>query len=218
MSKIKILIVDDHLLIRSGVRSLLKDVQDIEIVAEAEGGNEAIKKEAEFHPDVVLMDISMPDISGIEAASIIKKNSPGTGVLVLTMYENEEYIFKALKNGATGILHKNVSKEELITAIKTVAAGKKYFGNSISQIMIQNYMQKFDEENSGDEKQKVILTRREKEVLKALAKGLSNIEIGEQLKISPRTVDTHKTNLLQKLNLKSTSALARFAYENGYNE
>lgn len=218
MNKIKVLIVDDHLLIRSGVRSLLKDVPDIEIVAEAEGGNEAIKKHSEFLPDVILMDISMPDISGIEAASIIKKNSPDTGVLVLTMHENEEYIFKALKNGATGILHKNVSKEELITAIKMVASGKKYFGNSISQIMIQNYMQKFDEENSDEEKQKVILTRREKEVLKALAKGLSNIEIGEQLKISPRTVDTHKTNLMQKLNLKSTSALARFAYENGYSE
>lgn len=218
MNKIKILIVDDHLLIRSGVRSLLKDVPDIEVVAEAEGGNEAIQKNSEFHPDVILMDISMPDISGIEAADAIRVESPGTGVLVLTMYENEEYIFKALKSGAAGILNKNVSKEEMITAIKTVAAGKKYFGNSISQIMIQNYMEKFDEDNSGEEKQKVILTRREKEVLKALAKGLSNIEIGEELKISPRTVDTHKTNLMQKLNLKSTSALARFAYENGYNE
>ncbi len=216
MAAIKVLIVDDHSLVRTGVISLLRDISEIEIAGEAENGNEAIAKCLELKPDVVLMDISMPGLGGMDATEIIKKNWPSINVLMLTMYENEEYIFSSIRKGALGVLHKNVSKSELIKALKTVAAGKRYFGASLSQMMIESLLKKFQEANSDDGKEKVIVTKREKEILHYVASGLSNQEIAEILEISSRTVDTHKTNLMQKLNLKSTTALARYAFENHY--
>ncbi len=214
MNIIRTFIADDHLLVRSGIKSLLKDVPDIKVIDEAENGSDAIKKVLELKPDVILMDISMPDISGLEATSEIKKQMPSANILILTMHENEEYIYSAMKLGASGILHKNISKEELIMAIKTVASGKRYFGLSISQIVIENLIKKFDE--SADTREKVILTKREKEVLHLIAGGLSNQEIADSLGISSRTVDSHKTNLMQKLNIKSSSALAKFAIQNEF--
>ena len=214
MNKIKVLIVDDHLLVRSGIKSLLEDVEEIKVIDEAENGAEAITKAVEHNPDVILMDISMPDMSGLEATAKIKKRLHYANVLILTMHENEEYIYSALKLGASGILHKNISKEELSLAIKTVAAGKRYFGLSISQIVIENLVKKFDE--SMDSKYSIILTKREKEVLNLIAKGFSNQEIADSLGISPRTVDSHKTNLMQKLNIKSSAALTKYAIENNF--
>lgn len=214
MNKIKVLIVDDHLLVRSGIKSLLEDVADIIVIGEAENGREAVKQTTELNPDVILMDISMPDISGLEATARIKKRFHFVNILILTMHENEEYIYSAIKLGASGILHKNISKEELILAIKTVATGKRYFGLSISQIVIENLVRKFDE--LPDPKENVIITKREKEVLNLIAKGFSNQEIADWLGISTRTVDSHKTNLMQKLNLKSSVALTKYAIENEY--
>ena len=216
MGTIKVLIVDDHSLVRTGVISLLRDVSEIEIAGEAENGNEAIAKCLELKPDVVLMDISMPGLGGMDATEIIKKNWPSINVLMLTMYENEEYIFSSIRKGALGVLHKNVSKAELIKALKTVAEGKRYFGASLSQMMIESLLKKFQEDDTDKAKDKVIVTKREKEILHYVASGLSNQEIAEILEISSRTVDTHKTNLMQKLNLKSTAALARYAFENHY--
>ncbi len=216
MNKIKILIVDDHLLVRTGITSLLKDVVDIEIIGEAENGRDAIKKTGELKPDVILMDISMPEISGLEATPKIKLLFPDTKILILTMHENEEYVLSAFKLGAMGILHKNVSKEELITAIKNVYAGKRYFGASISQMVIENMVQKFDESSFIKEKEKMVLTKREKEVLHFVASGLSNQEIADTLEISTRTVDSHKSNLMQKLNVKTSAALAKYAIENNF--
>ncbi len=214
MQKIKVLIVDDHLLVRSGIKSLLQDIEEINVVDEAENGSQAIEKAVELNPDVILMDISMPDISGLDATAEIKKRSLPVKVLILTMYENEEYIYSALKLGAHGILHKNISKEELILAIKTVASGKRYFGLSISQIVIENLIKKFDE--SIDSKGEIEFTKREKEVLHLIAEGYSNHEIAAKLGISTRTVDSHKTNLMQKLNIKSSAALTKFAVKNGF--
>ncbi len=211
LNKIKVLIVDDHLLVRTGINSLLEDVTEIEVVGDAENGTIAIEKCAQLKPDVVLMDISIPDISGIETTLRIKTNHPEINVLILTMHENEEYIFNSLKNGASGILHKNINKEELVAAIKTVAKGKKYIGNSILQLMIDVFLQKMDDENNLSPMEKVILTKREKQILQYVAEGLSNQEIAEKLEISTRTVDSHKTNLMQKLNLKSSAALTKYA-------
>ncbi len=214
MKNIRLLIVDDHLLVRTGIKGLLSNLNDIIIVGEAENGISAIEKVKELNPDVILMDISMPDISGIQATEIIKKHNHKVNVLILTMHENEEYTFLSLQKGASGVIHKNISKEELINAIKTVASGKKYFGSSLTQMLIESLLQKVEDNKERLDKKNIILTKREKEVLGLIANGYSNQEIGLKLGISSRTVDTYKTNLMQKLNIKTTAALARFAFEN----
>jgi len=216
MYKIKVLIVDDHLLIRTGIKSLLKDSPLIHVIGEAENGNEAIEKFEKLRPDVVLMDISMPGISGIEATRIIKEKYSLAKILILTMYDSEEYILSSVKNGASGVLHKNVNKKDLIDAINTVAEGKKYFGQELTQLLIENLVSRYDGEISAQQKDKIFLTIREKEILYYIADGMSNMEIADKLKISPRTVDSHKTNIMQKYNIKTTGALARFAFENGF--
>ena len=158
----------------------------------------------------------MPDISGIEATKIIKVENPSINVLILTMHESEEYFYNTLKRGASGILNKNVSRDELIAAIKSVSTGKRYIGNSISELMIDTLMQKFEEDFLSKEKEQVILTKREKDVLCYIANGITNQDIAEKLNISVRTVETHKSNLMQKLNLKSAAALSFYAFEKGY--
>ncbi|MHB1688399.1 MAG: response regulator [Ignavibacteriaceae bacterium] len=216
MNKIKILIVDDHLLIRTGVISLLKDSSSIEVIGEAENGKDAINKFEKLKPNVVLMDISMPDISGIEATKKIKEKHPLANILILTIFENEDYIFNAIKNGASGVLHKNIGKKELVEAIIAVSEGKKYFGQGLTQLLIENLMIKYEEENRNESQDKTFLTKREIQILCFIAEGLSAEDIGEKLKISTRTVETHKTNMMQKLNINSTAALALYAFESGY--
>jgi len=216
MEKIRVFIVDDHFLVRTGIISLLRDVSEIEIVGEAENGESAIEQCKKIIPEVVLMDISMPDISGIEATKYIKAENPSINILILTMYESEEYFYNSLKQGASGILNKNVSKDELITAIKNVSIGKRYIGNSISELMIDTLMQKFEEDFLSKQQEEVILTKREKDILYYIANGFSNQDIAGKLKLSVRTVETHKSNLLQKLNLKSSAALSHYAFEKGY--
>ena len=216
MKRIKILIVDDHFLVRTGIISLLRDVPEIEITGEAENGKMAIENCKKNTPDVVLMDISMPDMSGIEATKLIKSDNPGINILILTMHESEEYFYNTLKQGASGILNKNVSKEELVNAIKSVSIGKRYIGSSISELMIDTLMQKFEEEFISRQKEEVILTKREKDILYFIANGFSNQDIADKLNISIRTVETHKSNLMQKLNLKSSAALSLYAFEKGY--
>lgn len=216
MKRIKILIVDDHFLVRTGIISLLRDVPEIEIIGEAENGKIAIEKCKQDMPDVVLMDISMPDMSGIEATKIIKTENSAINVLILTMHESEEYFYNTLKQGASGILNKNVSKDELVKAIVTVSIGKRYIGNSISEFMIDTLMQKFEEEFISKQKEEVILTKREKDILYFIANGFSNQDIADKLNISIRTVETHKSNLMQKLSLKSAAALSLYAFEKGY--
>lgn len=216
MEKIRVFIVDDHFLVRTGIISLLRDVPEIEIVGEAENGKTAVERCKQIVPEVVLMDISMPDMSGIEATKYIKAENPAINILILTMHESEEYFYNTLKQGASGILNKNVSKDELITAIKSVSIGKRYIGNSISELMIDTLMQKFEEDFLSKQKEEVILTKREKDILYFIANGFSNQDIAEKLKISVRTVETHKSNLTQKLNLKSSAALSIYAFENGF--
>jgi DNA-binding NarL/FixJ family response regulator len=216
MEKIRVFIVDDHMLVRTGIISLLRDVPEIELVGEAENGADAVEQCKKILPEVILMDISMPDMSGIEATKIIKAENPAINILILTMHESEEYFYNSLKQGASGILNKNVSKDELITAIKSVSIGKRYIGNSISELMIDTLMQKFEEEFLSKQKEEVILTKREKDILFFIANGFSNQDIAEKLKLSVRTVETHKSNLMQKLNLKSSAALSLYAFEKGY--
>jgi two-component system, NarL family, response regulator NreC len=216
MDKIRVLLADDHTLIRSGIATLLQSNKDFVVVGEAEDGEEAVRKAGELKPTVVVMDLSMPKLSGIEATKQIKKKHPEVNVLVLTMHENEEYVYQILKSGAAGYVLKSAGKEELISAIRAAAKGEKFFSPRISQLMADGYVRRVEQvateiETGGD----VPLTRREREVLILVVDGLTNQQIADQLFISPRTVDTHRTNIMQKLNIHDLANLVRYAIEHG---
>lgn len=214
MEKIKILLADDHSLIRSGIRNLFQGSKEFVFVGEAGDGEETIKKTEELAPDVVIVDIAMPKISGIEVTRIIRQRSPSTQVLVLTMHENEEYIYQIVKSGAGGYVLKSAGKDEIEAAIRAVARGDKFFSPRISELMIGGYMKRA--ENRETPGGSASLTKREQEILAMIARGQNNQQIAELLFISPRTVDTHRTNIMQKLDIHDIANLVRYAIENGY--
>lgn len=215
MDKIRILLADDHALIRSGIATLLQGNADFSIIGEAKDGEEAVQKAKELNPDVVVIDLSMPKLSGVEATKIIKKKFPNIRVLVLTMHENEEYVYQILKSGAGGYVLKSAGKEELSSAIRAVARGEKFFSPRVSQIMAEGYLRRAEEDELIRRQEDVPLTRREKEILALVANGLTNQQIADQLYISPRTVDTHRTNIMQKLDIHDVVNLVRYAIEHG---
>ena len=212
MEKIKILIVDDHRIIRDGLKSLLLDEKDMVIVAEAENGNQAIKMVAMQKIDVALMDIQMDEMNGITATQIIKEKFPQTKVLALSMFSDFGYISKMLKAGATGYILKNADKTELTEAVRKVAKGESYFSFAVNEKILDKLRGKKQEPSSN---QHIQLSDREKEILKLIAEGLINKEIALKVSLSPLTVDTHRKNLLRKLNVKNTAGLVRYAMENG---
>lgn len=214
MNPIKILLADDHALIRTGIRNLLEGNTEFQIIGEASDGEEALQKTKSLLPDVVIIDISMPKISGIEATKQIADRFPATKVLVLTMHENAEYVYQIFKAGAVGYLLKNAGKEELVDAIRAVSQGRKYIGRNVPELMISEYMKKAAERNGA--KEEAILTNRESEILELIAQGLNNQQIADRLFISPRTVDTHRTNIMQKLNVHDAVNLVRYALEHGF--
>jgi two-component system, NarL family, response regulator NreC len=220
MERIRVLLADDHELVRNGLVKLLETYKDLMIVGEAGDGVEAIEKTKKLNPDVVVIDLSMPRLSGIEATKVIRKDCPKVGVLVLTMHQNEEYVYQIFKAGAGGYILKDAGKDELATAIRTVAKGEKFFSPRVSEIMVDGYLRKAiarDEGTSGNTQGlDIALTKREREILILIADGLSNQQIGEKLFISPRTVDTHRTNIMQKLDIHDAGNLVRFAIENGF--
>jgi two-component system, NarL family, response regulator NreC len=220
MDKIRILLADDHELVRSGLMKLLETYKDLTVVGEAGDGLEAIEKTKALKPDVLIIDLSMPKLSGVEATKIVRKECPQVAVLVLTMHQNEEYVYQIFKSGAGGYILKDAGKDDLATAIRTVARGEKYFSSRVSEIMVSGFLRKTsmrDEGTSGTtEGLKVALTRREKEVLSLIAEGLNNQEISERLFISPRTVDTHRTNIMQKLDIHDVGNLVKFAIQHGF--
>jgi two-component system response regulator NreC len=212
MEKIRILLADDHPLVRSGLIKLLEPYKEFMIVGEAGDGEEAVAMTKKLEPDVVVIDLSMPKLSGIEATKIIRKNSPSVKVLVLTMHDNEEYVYQILKSGAGGYMLKNSGKDDLAAAIRAVAHGERFFSPRVSEIMMEAYLRKADARkelpmNDGD----VPLTKREKEILSYIADGLNNAQIAEKLFISARTVDTHRTNIMQKLDIHDAANLVRYA-------
>ena len=217
MKKIKVLLADDHQLIRDGIKAILSSVKDIIIVGEAKNGKEVIEQTSSLKPDVVIMDIAMPGISGIEATKIIKKDMPETKVLALTQHENDEYIYQILMSGGSGYLLKNTRKEEFIDAIHAVTAGERYFSKKISNLILQNYLKPDKpkatlKQEGADE---IVLTKREIEVIKLIAEENSNQEIADKLFISLRTVETHRRNIMQKLKINSVIALLKYAVQNG---
>jgi DNA-binding NarL/FixJ family response regulator len=220
MEKIKIVLADDHELVRSGLMKLLETYKDLTVIGEAGDGVEAVEKTKTLNPDVLIIDLSMPKLSGVEATKIIRKECPNVAVLVLTMHQNEEYVYQIFKSGAGGYILKDAGKDELAAAIRAVARGEKYFSSRVSQIMVNGFLRKTsardESTSSGVEGLNVSLTKREKEVLSLIAEGLNNLEISEKLFISPRTVDTHRTNIMQKLNIHDAANLVKFAIEHGF--
>jgi two-component system, NarL family, response regulator NreC len=211
MSKlIRILIADDHTIVRSGLRLLLESEPDIEVVGEAFNGQEAIEKAEVLQPDVILMDITMPDLDGLEATSTIKKRYPHIQVIALTMHRSDEYFFEMLKSGASGYLLKGAETGELMNAVRTVAGGEVYLYPSMARKLVQGYLQKLESEESPD-----LLTAREREVMLLLVEGYSNNEIAEKLVLSASTIHTHRGNIMKKLNLSSRHELMQYARQNG---
>jgi DNA-binding NarL/FixJ family response regulator len=218
MSAIRIFLVDDHQLVRDGIKALLIGADNLEIIGEASTGKECFEKIAQNQPDVLILDISLPDTTGIEITKRITVEYPGMRVLILSMYTNEDFIFNSVKAGARGYLPKNTSREELLSAITAIYEGEEFFADSISRIMLRSYVRKAKEEESAPTRQAVPLTSREIEILKLFAEGFINKEISDQLDISIRTVETHKNHIMKKLELKSTVELIKFAIKNKFIE
>lgn len=208
---IKIIIADDHRLFREGLVNLLSDSKDIEILAQAENGADAIAKAKELNPDVIIMDIGMPVLNGVEATGKLLKELPAIKVIALSMHSDKQYIKGMLEAGASGYLFKNCAYDELIEAIHTVNAGKKYLSDKITEIMIQDYLGKEESIPESDSE----LTERESEILKLIAEGASTSEISELLFVSVKTIGTHKQHLLEKLNLKTSTDLVKYAIKKG---
>lgn len=211
MKPIRLLLVDDHSILRAGLRMLFAAEQDLEIVGEASSGEEALQAVAELHPDVVIMDVAMPGMSGIEATRRIKAAQPSTVVLALTMHEDEQYFFEMLNAGASGYIPKRAAPDDLITAIHVVHEGNVFLHATLARFLMHELAHRAE----GGQEVDGSLTEREREVLVLIAEGLTSREIGARLVVSPRTVDRHRENIMAKLNLHSRVELVRYAIEKG---
>ena len=209
--KIRVLIVDDHTVVRSGVRLLLEIEPDIVVVGEARDGHEAIALTETLQPDVVLMDIAMPEMDGMAATRQIKAASPQVNILGLTMHRVDEYFFEMLKAGASGYILKGADTSDLINAVRVVYQGGVFLYPTMAQRLVQDYLQRVKEDADFGP----ALSPREREILQMLAQGYSSKEIAEKLVISPSTVHTHRSNLMSKLGLTTRHELIQFAREHG---
>lgn len=214
MSPIRIFLVDDHQLVRDGIKALLTTADDLEILGEASSGRECFEKMSVDPPDILILDISLPDTNGIEITRRVVTEFPGTRVLILSMYTSEDFIFNAVKAGARGYLPKNTSREELLDAIHAIHDGDEFFSDAIARTMLKSYVRRAKEDDPTGQAGPVPLTGREIEILKLFAEGFINKEISDRLDISIRTVETHKNHIMKKLELKSTVELIKYAIRN----
>jgi DNA-binding NarL/FixJ family response regulator len=212
MNKIKIVLVDDHRIFRDGLKSLLSEVEFIEVIGEASGGSELMDLLNTLKPDLLILDISMKDISGIEVSKQVTMLYPEIKIMILSMHTNEEFVINAIKAGVNGYLSKDASKEELLDAIKIIYEGGECYSKLVSDNFLKSYIRKFKAEQSLLENK--TLTQREIEILKLAAGGLTNKEIADKLFISNKTVDCHKNNIVQKLKLKNTAEMVLYAIKN----
>src|SRR5574341_1317455 len=212
-TNIRVLIADDHAVLRDGLRALLSGCDGIEVVGEAEDGMEAVEKAVSLHPDVILMDIAMPRLGGLEAALELRQRKMPAKVLVLTQYDNKEYVFKMLKAGAAGYMLKKAAASELVSAIRAVYAGESFLYPSVTRAVIDRYLH--EGEASETERQFEQLSDREKEVLKLLAEGRSNNEIADLLCLSVKTVMSHRASIMEKLDIHNPTHLVKFAIRAG---
>lgn len=211
MPKIRVLVVDDHAMFREGIRALLEGCDDVEIVGEATEGREAIEKVHQLAPHVVLMDIAMPVMGGLEATRRIHKETPETKVLVLTQHEDSEYILSMLRAGAKGFISKTATASELVSGVRTVHKGESYLYPSAASTLIEEYLMRV----SGEKNEYDRLTDREREILQLVAEGRTNREIADRLFISVKTVLRHRTNIMEKLGFHNRTELVKYAISKG---
>jgi len=212
-SRIRVLIADDHTIVRSGVRLLLEGEADMEVIGEALTGTAAVEMAQALQPDVILMDIAMPGLDGMEATRQIKQKSPDIGILVLTMHRSDEHFFAMLKAGASGYVLKAAETNELLGAIRSVARGEAFLYPAMAKRLMQDYLSRTP---ANDDPEDSPLTPREKQILRLVADGYTNKEIAQRLVLSPSTVHTHRNNLMRKLNLNTQHGLIQYARERGW--
>jgi DNA-binding NarL/FixJ family response regulator len=211
--KTKILVVDDHAIVREGVRMILAKESDFEVVGEAGDGAQALELTEGVRPDVVIMDISMPGMGGIEATQALRAKHPDIQVLALTMHEDESYVFQLLRAGAAGYVLKRAAAQDLVQAVRAAAKGEAFLYPSVARKVVEDYLRRVE---TGEERERYNgLTGREKEILTHIAQGLSNQQIAEKLYISIKTVQTHRAHILEKLGLHDRTELVRYAIRKG---
>jgi DNA-binding NarL/FixJ family response regulator len=213
MKKIGVLLADDHTLIRAGLRMVVEAQSDLSVVGEANNGREAVAMAAALKPDVVVMDIGMPSLNGIEAAREIRKTLPDTQIVMLSMHSDEGYVLRALKAGAKAYLLKDSAEADLAQAIRAAAAGKSFFSPAVGKVLLEDYMRKL--QRTGAEDSYELLSPREREILQLVAEGKSSKEIATLLNLSVYTVETHRAHVMQKLNLRGIPELILYAVRKG---
>jgi DNA-binding NarL/FixJ family response regulator len=209
VTTVRVLLADDHGIVRRGLHYLLERSPGFEVIGEAGDGREAVRLAEELNPDVIVMDIAMPNLNGIDATAQIVRRRPETGVIILSMHSDETYLVRALSAGAKGYLLKDSAEADLIRAVQAVSQGRPFFSPVIAQTLLEDYMRRLQQQNLKDSYD--LLTDREKEVLQLLAEGKSNKEVASLLSLSLYTVETHRSNLMQKLNLHSTAEIVLYA-------
>ncbi|MCX6153815.1 MAG: response regulator transcription factor [Candidatus Kapabacteria bacterium] len=214
MDKIKVILVDDHRIVRDGLKSLLQHEKDIEVIGGASSYTELLSLLSQEIPDVLILDIAMPEKSGIEITKIMRKDFPSIRILILTMFTDEDFVFNSLKAGASGFIPKNTSKKEFIEAIHEVYNMNEYFSDSIKNLIMKSYVKKVKNEDNSTKEYKKLLTKREEEILLHCVEGKTNQDIADFLFISTRTVESHKNHIMNKLELKTNMDLIRFAVKN----
>jgi DNA-binding NarL/FixJ family response regulator len=211
--KIKVMLADDHQIFRDGIKSMLSDEANLDVIGDVSNGDELLEMIKSVTPQVIVLDITMPGLSGIELTKIVSEQYPEISVLILSMHKNEDFVMNAMINGAKGYLPKDTSRQELLEAIATIASGEEYLSKLISSNMMKNYIRKAKFEQDRTEKN-VSLTQREVEIIEKVGAGLLNKEIADKLNISVRTVDCHKNNIMRKLKIKSSAELIIYGIKN----
>jgi two-component system response regulator NreC len=213
MRKIKLLVADDHKIFRQGIKKLLEEEPDLQVAGEAADGRDAVKKATELKPDVILMDITMSTLNGLEATKQIKKVLPDVRVIMVTMHKNEEYVLQSFQAGASGYILKEGAVEELVSAIRSIHQDKSFLSPSISKTLISAYLRKM--ETGKTQTPFDLLTDREREVLQLIAEGYTNREVAKALFISVKTVEAHRAHIMQKLNIHDIAKLVKYAIQKG---
>ena len=213
MKKIQVVLVDDHTIVRNGLRSILESTDEIEVIGEASNGEEALEKIAYLKPQIMLIDISMPGMSGIELVGKVVKQNNSIRPVILSMHNDDAYILKSVEAGAYGDLLKDATRDEILSALHTVKDGEKYFNPAVAAVIVNGYLSQVQKVERVAESRKTLLSKKEKEVLRLLVEGMSSRQIADRLDLSVRTVDNHRANMMRRLQVHNAAELVKLALE-----